>query len=346
MTKPYAYLKRFTGNPIIEPERQHQWESNQTFNPGAILLEDKVHILYRAIGDDGISRFGYAASEGGYAVEERLEYPVYEYTISSSVFNVYSYSSGGSYGGAEDPRIVRVVGEDVIYMTYTACDAGLSMAITSITIEDFLNNKWNWAKPTLISPPGQVHKNWVIFPEKINGKYAILHTLNPQIMISYHESLNLEPNDHLNSFNSGPATRRKDVWDNIIRGAGAPPIKTEFGWLLFYHAMTKSEYGKYKVGAMLLDLKNPGIIISRSANPVLEPTEVYETNGFKPGIIYLTGAVVKDGELLVYYGASDSYVCVASCRLDEILDDLVEGNKNSRINLPKSTSMRFTGEEN
>ena len=156
----------------------------------------------------------------------------------------------------------------------------------------------------------------------------------------------MEPNNHLNSFNSGPATRRKDVWDNIIRGAGAPPIKTEFGWLLFYHAMTKSEYGKYKVGAMLLDLKNPGIIISRSANPVLEPTEVYETNGFKPGIIYLTGAVVKDGELLVYYGASDSYVCVASCELDEILYDLVEGNKNSRINLPKSTSMRFTGEEN
>jgi predicted GH43/DUF377 family glycosyl hydrolase len=110
--------------------------------------------------------------------------------------------------------------------------------------------------------------------------------------------------------------------------------------------MTQSEYGKYKVGAMLLDLKDPSIIIYRSANPVLEPTAVYETNGFKPGIIYLTGAVVKDGELLVYYGASDSYVCVASCRLDEILDDLVEGNKNNRINLPKSTSIRFIGEEN
>ena len=346
MITPSGYLKRFDGNPIIEPERQHQWESGQTFNPGAILLEDKVHILYRAIGDDGISRFGYAASEGGYEVEERLESPVYEHAIPSSVFNVYSYSSGGSYGGAEDPRIVRVAGEDVIYLTYTACDAGLSMAITSITIEDFLSKKWNWAKPTLISPPGQVHKNWVIFPEKINGKYAILHTLNPQIMVSYHESMNLEPDGYLNSYNNGPANRPENAWDSIIRGAGAPPIKTELGWLLFYHAMTQSEYGKYKVGAMLLDLKNPSIIIYRSANPVLEPTTVYETNGFKPGIIYLTGAVVKDGELLVYYGASDSYVCVASCKLDEILDDLVGKNKNNRINLPKNTYIRFIGEQN
>jgi beta-1,2-mannobiose phosphorylase / 1,2-beta-oligomannan phosphorylase len=327
MITPFAYLKRFDGNPIIEPKRQHSWESRQTFNPGAVLLEGKIHILYRAIGDDGISRFGYAVSENGYKVDDRPNEPVYEQAVSSPGFNVYSYSSGGSFGGAEDPRIVHVTGEDVVYLTYTACDAGLRMALTSIKIEDIVNKRWNWAKPTLISPPGQVHKNWVIFPEKFNGKYAILHSLNPQIMVSYHESLSLESSYYLNSYDSGPTTRHGDAWDTIVRGAGAPPIKTELGWLLFYHAMTLDDYGKYKVGAMLLDLNDPGSIIYRSTGPVLKPSAVYENSGFKPGIIYLSGAVVKGRELLLYYGASDSYVCVASCELDKILDNLVEGNK-------------------
>jgi len=345
MTKPFAYLKRFSGNPIVEPKCQHQWESRQTFNLGTVLLEGKVHILYRAIGDDGISRFGYAVSENGYIVDDRLEQPVYEQAVSSSEFNVYSYFSGGSFGGAEDPRITHVAGEDVIYLTYTGCDDGLRMALTSIKIEDFLSKRWRWAEPTFLSPSGQVHKNWVIFPAKINGKYAILHSLNPQIMVSYHESLSLESSDYLNSYDSGPTTMREDAWDAIVRGAGAPPIKTEIGWLIFYHAMTLDDYGKYKVGAMLLDLKDPSNIIYRSTGPVLEPTAVYENSGFKPGVIYLSGAVVKGGELLLYYGASDSYVCVASCGLDEILDDLVEGNKNSEINLPKSASIKPVNKE-
>lgn len=337
MTKPYTYLNRFSGNPIIEPERQHRWESSQTFNPGAILLKDKVHILYRAIGEDGISRFGYASSESGYKIGERLEYPVYEHAISPSVFNVYSYSSGGSFGGAEDPRIVHVAGDDVLYLTYTACDTGLRMALTSIKIQDFLSKTWNWAKPILISPPGQVHKNWVIFPEKINGKYAILHSLNPQIMISYHDNLDLNTCEYFSSYFSSPSLTDNASWYSLMRGAGAPPIKTDFGWLLFYHAMTLNDYSTYKVGAFLLDIKDPGTIISRSTGSVLEPSAVYEYSGFKPGVIYLSGTVVKDGELLVYYGAADSHVCVASCRLADFLGDLVEGNPpNFRKYSPKS----------
>lgn len=347
MITPSEYLKRFDGNPVIEPKSQHRWESSQTFNPGAVLLEGKVHLLYRAIGDDGISRFGYAASEGGFTIEERLEYPVYEHGIVSSVFSNYSYASGGSYGGAEDPRIVHVDGDDVLYMTYTACDAGLRMALTTIKIEDFLNKNWKWSNPVLISPPGQVHKNWVIFPEKINGCYAVLHCMNPQLLISYHESLDIEPEDYLNSYTNHSSNNRKYSWDNLVRGAGAPPVKTDMGWLLFYHAMTKNEYGKYKVGAMLLDLEDPSIVVHRSATPVLEPASVYENSGFKPGVVYLTGVVVKDGELMLYYGASDSYVCVASCGLEKMLDSLVNGNPiNKQMDLSKRMPLRFVCKEN
>jgi beta-1,2-mannobiose phosphorylase / 1,2-beta-oligomannan phosphorylase len=326
MANSFLYLKRYAGNPIIEAEPRHRWESSQTFNPGTILLEGKVHILYRAIGEDGISRFGYASSDDGEKVNERLEYPVFEHPISEPVFNLYSVSSGGGFGGAEDPRIVHVIGDDVLYLTYTACDVGIRMALTSITIEDFFRKKWNWAQPTFISPLGQVHKNWVIFPEKINGKYAILHNLNPQLMISYHDSLDLQSGVYFNNYISERPTSYMDSRGTIIRGAGAPPIKTPKGWLVFYHVMTPNDYGKYKVGAMLLDLKDPSIITYRSSSSVLEPSEVYENSGFKPGVVYLSGAVVKGTKLLVYYGASDSYVCVASCELDEILEDMVDVN--------------------
>jgi predicted GH43/DUF377 family glycosyl hydrolase len=326
--KVHSPLTRYGGNPIISPRKDSWWESRQTFNPGAILLEDKVHILYRAIGDDEISRFGYAVAKEGFKVEERLEYPVYQGSVTSPKFNIYSYASGGSVGGSEDPRIVRVGNEEVLYVTYTDCSEGLRVGLTSIKVNDFLARKWEWSPPRLISPPGEVHKNWVIFPEKIKGKYAILHSLCPTISITYLDSLDSKPGSYLTSYhNGGNGVGRGGVWDSIVRGAGPPPIKTKLGWLLFYHAISMHEPNRYKVGAMLVNLEDPEKAIRRSGAPVLEPDAVYENSGFKPGVVYLSGAVVKDGELLLYYGASDSYVCVASCGLDDFLTALMEGGR-------------------
>lgn len=317
-------LVRAEENPIIAPNPENNWEAWQTFNPGAILLENKVHFLYRAVGEDGISRLGYAASPDGFVVDERLPYPVYEHELNNQpVFHYYSFASGGSFGGAEDPRIVRVNNGDVLYMTYTACDDGLRVALTSIRVKDFLQKNWKWKSPTLISPPGEVHKNWVIFPEKINGKYAILHSVNPKILIVYRDTLEFREGEYIESYYNGAC--RKNCWDTCVRGAGAPPIKTKHGWLLFYHAIDENDPGKYKVGAMLLDLNDPTKIIRRAAEPVLEPEEDYENGGFKAGVVYVSGAVVKNGELLVYYGASDSYIGVAHASLEEFLRALTKG---------------------
>jgi predicted GH43/DUF377 family glycosyl hydrolase len=63
-------------------------------------------------------------------------------------------------------------------------------------------------------------------------------------------------------------------------------------------------------------------VLYRSQGPVLEPEEWYENSGWKSGIIYSCGAVVKDGELYVYYGGADSVVCVAIANLDRFLDEL------------------------
>ncbi|MDI6820762.1 MAG: hypothetical protein QMD65_01115 [Patescibacteria group bacterium] len=325
-------LVKLEQNPIISPKVENSWEAWQTFNPGVILLDGKIHFLYRAIGEDGISRLGYAVSSDGFTIDERLPYPVYEHKtgkrafppkadqpMADNIFPYYSFLSGGSWGGSEDPRLVRVDEEDVLYMTYTACDNGLRVGLTSIKVDDFLNKKWKWQPPTLISPLDEVHKNWLIFPEKINNKYAILHSIKPTIQVEYIDSLEFDENDYINSFHGGGP--RKGCWDKWLRGAGAPPLKTKEGWLLFYHAMD-DDWSKYKVGAMLLDLNDPAKILCRSKEPILVPEESYENNGYKPGIVYVSGAVVKDGNLLVYYGGADNYVCVAYTNLEEFLEAL------------------------
>ncbi|HPD55386.1 MAG TPA: hypothetical protein PLR11_01050 [Candidatus Paceibacterota bacterium] len=312
-------------NLIIMPIADHDWEAWQVFNPGVIVLEDRIHFIYRAIGVDGISRFGYASSPDGFLIDERLPHPVYEHPSLNSGLNYYSFGSGGSFGGAEDARLTRVDNEDNIFMTYTACDEGLRVALTSIKVDDFLKKNWQWEKPVLISPPGEVHKNWVIFPEKINGQYAILHSLRPRVLIAYRDNLNFQKGEYINSFYDG--YNEETGWEIRIRGAGAPPIKTKYGWLVFYHANDKSETNKYKVGAMLLDLMNPETILMRSSRPILEPDEPFQSNGFKPGIVYVSGAVVKNETLFIYYGVADNYICVAWANFDEFLNDLVQQAK-------------------
>lgn len=311
-------------NLIIMPIADHDWEAWQVFNPGVIVLEDRIHFIYRAIGVDGISRFGYASSPDGFLIDERLPHPVYEHPSLNSGLNYYSFGSGGSFGGAEDARLTRVDNEDNIFMTYTACDEGLRVALTSIKVNDFLKKNWQWEKPVLISPPGEVHKNWVIFPEKIKNKYAILHSLSPEISITYLDDLEFRNSNYLKSYYNGQIKSGKNQWESWLKGVGPIPLKTKYGWLIFYHALEKEEFNKYKVGAMLLDLNNPTQIIARANKPVLEPDADYENNGYKPGIVYASGAVIKDDNLLVYYGGSDSYVCVAYADFEEFLGKLIK----------------------
>jgi predicted GH43/DUF377 family glycosyl hydrolase len=121
-----------------------------------------------------------------------------------------------------------------------------------------------------------------------------------------------------------------------MRGVGPTPIKTKLGWLVLYHAMEESDPNRYKLFAMILDSKNPAKIIYRSKNPILEPDLHYENEGYKWGVIYSCGAVVKDGELLVYYGGADKVSCVASISLSELMEDL---KKNKAVKLKKSKEL-------
>ncbi|MBP7811341.1 MAG: hypothetical protein KA054_00655 [Candidatus Moranbacteria bacterium] len=329
-------LVRFHANPIIEPKETNTWEAMATFNAAAVTLEDRVHLLYRAQGHDGHSVLGYATCTDGIHIDERLDYPVYDPSRITGTpktqdrkFVRHPYMSGGGTGGCEDPRLTRI--DDTLYLTYTAFN-GMQppgVALTSISISDFLAKRFDrWKKPRLISRFGHIQKNWVIFPEKIGGKIAILHNVSPRIMI--------EPVDEINAptlvIDSCPPRQADNAhrWDNIVRGAGAPPLRTEHGWLVLYHAMDAHDPNKYKVGAMLLDLQNPEIILARSPAPVLEPEEHYENEGYKWGVVFVCGAVIKNGTLFVYYGASDKTLAVATASLPSFLNDLL-GNRTPQI---------------
>ena len=337
--KTLAIFEKHEKNPIIRPLHNSPWESEAVFNPGAVVLGGRVHLFYRALGRDGVSRVGYISSKDGIHFDERVPYPVfaaenkeeamrhYPYTSPARlVYNTELYLSGGGWGGCEDPRAVNIDGR--VYMTFNMFNGWNSMrvGVTSIDAQDLLEKKWNWDKFTYLSRPGDRQKNWVLFPEKINGKFAIFHNLDKGDASRVHIAF-------LDKLDMAEAPSQKDApdphilpdhivaWHNRTRSAAAPPIKTSDGWLLFYHAMDKNDPGRYKVGAMLLDLKDPTKVLYRAQYPLLQPDEWYE-NDWKPGIVYASGAVVKDGTLFLYYGGGDKYIAVASVNLKEFIHKL------------------------
>jgi predicted GH43/DUF377 family glycosyl hydrolase len=97
------------------------------------------------------------------------------------------------------------------------------------------------------------------------------------------------------------------------------------GWLLLYHANDKRDPGKYKLGAMLLDLNDPTKVLYRANAPLLGPEEWYENDG-KPGVVYTCGAVIVNDNLIVYYGGGDKHIAVARANIQEFLKALTENH--------------------
>lgn len=336
-------LKRVIHNPVISPSI-YGWESEATLNPAAVSSGGVVHLFYRALGSDGISRIGYASSKDGIHFDTRLTYPVYtsesyeeakkHFPYTSPARLVYDrdlYSSGGGWGGCEDPRAVLIDG--YVYMTFNVFNGWKSMrvAVVSIKEKNLLDRKWNWENFAYLSKPGDRQKNWVLFPEKINGKFALFYNLDrgdpDRVHVAYLNNLDSSETPTPEEALDPQRIPDHDVaWHYRTRSAACPPIKTEDGWLLLYHAMDRKEPNKYKVGALLLDLNDPEKVLYRSNHPILEPDLWYE-NDYKPGIVYANGAVVKNGQLLVYYGGGDKFVCIASIPLDQLIASL----KNDKI---------------
>lgn len=307
-------LSRIKGNPIIAPSAEHSWESQATFNPAAIYLGDKVHIVYRAMSKDNTSVFGYATSKDGVHIDYRCLEPIY---LPRESFEQKLVPGGNS--GCEDPRLVKI--DDKIYMCYTAFD-GINpprVALSWITEKDFLAQKWNWAKPVLVSPPNIDDKDACIFPEKINGRYFIIHRSGNDIDLATSPTLDFNGKTWLEEYRW--ITPRAGIWDSKKVGIAAPPLKTKEGWVLFYHGVS-DEDGFYRVGVCLLDLKDPTKIIARFSEPIFEPETSYEKEGIVSNVVFPCGAVQLQDKFFIYYGGADKVTGVAVVNVKDLLKSL------------------------
>jgi predicted GH43/DUF377 family glycosyl hydrolase len=299
-------LTRFDGNPILEPISDHKWETRCVFNAAA-FHKNGVHIIYRAMGADEISSFGYAFSRDGFHIDQRLDVPIYELE--------HEWESRG----VEDPRTVSL--DDRVYMTYAGYDGkDARVFMASIDEDDLVANRWNWKRHGCILPvlpvPDKDDKNAALFCEKVGGRYMLIHRIPPDIWVSYSD-------DMVNWYDHKILARpREGMWDEAKVGAGGPPLKTDLGWLFIYHGVEWRKgggFGTYRLGLMLLDRDNPEKILFRSDEPILEPAREYERQGHVSDVVFSCGNVVIRDELLVYYGGADTLICVATARMSDIL---------------------------
>jgi len=307
--KPVKFV-RVSKKPLITPSPKHSWEAKATLNPGAIYLGGKVHLIYRAMSRENTSVFGYASSKDGIHLDYRSPEPIY---LPKESFEKKLIPNGNS--GCEDPRLTKIGNK--IYMCYTAFNGKNPprVALTWIKEKDFLTKNWNWSKPVLISAPNIDDKDACIFPEKVAGKYFIIHRSGEDIDSALVSSLEFEDTNWLEEYRW--IAPRKGWWDSKKVGVAAPPIKTSQGWILLYHGVSEDKI--YRVGAILLDLRDPLKIIARTDEPLFEPETKYEKKGQIDNVVFPCGAVAIKDNIFIYYGGADLVIGVATISIKKLL---------------------------
>jgi len=213
--------------------------------------------------------------------------------------------------GIEDCRVAKI--DSTFYLTYTAVSRhGVGVGLrTTRDWKEFVHEG-------MIFPPH--NKDCALFEEPIGGKYYALHRpSSPELGGNYiwlAESPDLIHWGHHRCL----VHTREGYWDSARVGAGASPIRTSEGWLEIYHGATRNN--RYCLGALLLDLNEPWKVLARSEEPIMEPLEQYEQEGFFGHVIFTNGHVVSGDRLTLYYGAADSVICAATFSIESILAGL------------------------
>jgi predicted GH43/DUF377 family glycosyl hydrolase len=159
-------------------------------------------------------------------------------------------------------------------------------------------------------------------PEKIGKQYMWIHRIDPLICADFIDTLDFQKSRLTRCMEiMGP---RPGMWDSTKVGIAGPPIKTKKGWLLIYHGVSKTS--TYRLGAVLLDLKNPSIIVSRNVDTIFEPLEAYERVGVVKNAVFSCGAALRGDTIFVYYGGADTVLGVAKISLKKLLSILLPDN--------------------
>ena len=210
--------------------------------------------------------------------------------------------------GIEDARFVHFRNADdshLFYATFTAYDGSVVMP-ELIETTDFCRFRFS-----TLNGPAARNKGMALFPRKINGRYAMLtrHD-NESIFLSY--------SDNIHFWNSSKLLiKPAHYWEAIQIGNCGSPIETEAGWLVLSHGVGPMR--KYCIGAFLLDLDDPGKVIGRLSEPLLQPNES-ERKGYVPNVVYTCGALVHNDFLFMPYGVADNATAFATVPIKELLN--------------------------
>ena len=304
-------IKRYKNNPILTTE-DVPYPVATVHNAGVVKFEDKYMMIFRSHKLNGRSILGLAESDDGFNFNVKKE--PFMVPAEERAFKEYEEF------GVEDPRIIFF--EDEYLITYSAYSRhgvriGLAKTRDFITVE----------RISLITEAD--YRNVVIFPEKFDGLYARLDRPHSEISpwsiwISYSPDLIYRGESKL---------IMKPVqyhWDEMKIGPGAPPIKTNRGWLNIYHGVFPTMDGSvYRLGVALHDLKDPSRIIAVGDEWILQPEETYEITGYVHNVVFSCGAIPEDdGSVKIYWGGADKVMCVGTARLDDLVDHCLEHARN------------------
>ena len=289
-------FKRYENNPIIVPDTGKDYEKDATYNPCAILHENKIFLIYRAENKpkNAVSQLCLAVSEDGYNFEKYENNPIIRPTMPEEK------------RGCEDPRVTKI--RDTFYLTYTAYDGmhperSENIYTALATSKDLIN----WKKQGIIVKD---IKAAAIFPEKIDGKY---------FMFIGGKTIKIATSTDLINWDADKnpiLDIRKGYFDDKYVETGPPPFVYNGKLALFFN--TADEQFIFHPSLALLDKNNPRKVLYRADKPLMTPTEDYEVNGKVNNVIFGSGLVEFKGTYFYYYGAADKVIAVATVSKEEL----------------------------
>lgn len=322
--------------PVLEPRKNISWESKAVFNPGVVRDRDIFRMLYRTYPDK-LEETTPRLTRPGFRFANQVSYIGYAESADGKNFTAREksfISPDEDYDryGCEDPRITKF--GDTFYITYTAIDSAIedrskrpNVRIALATTKDFVSIK----KHGIIGPP-TTSKAAALFPELTNnGKIGLALTIssdstNSHVAVRYYDSieklLNPSEREWEDFLKNSQETALLGTFWWLHRGPelGAPPIKTNRGWLFIYSAESMSD--SWTTTAALADGKEPHKLVARASGYILQPATKYERDGLVPNVTFPSAAVVVGEDLYVYYGAADTVIGLATCKLNDLLNYL------------------------
>lgn len=315
----------FEGPITREPVR---WEALHTFNPGAIVRDGKIYVLYRAEDDTGEMKIGGHTSRVGLAVSEDGIH--FQRDSSPVLYPANDDQKAREWpGGCEDPRVVEA--EDGSYVVaYTQWnhkhyDAAIA---TSNDLHTWTKHGPAFAKAYGGKYKGLQYKSAGIVTKlqdgrlkatKVNGKYLMLWGEGKVYLATSDNLIDWQPVEDKDGKLIPILERRPHLFDSTFPEVGPPPILTERGILLIYNGKNAAKNGDkklapetYSVGEALFSTQDPTQLISRVEQPVFEPKLPWERSGqYVAGTTFVEGLVYFHDKWFLYYGCADSLVGVA-----------------------------------